>query len=292
MNKTAIIAAILLYGIGVSEIPKDGFVSFKPSYDEDIFKQTGRIKFTKGMDVKLNGELITTVDDNGQTLFAYSLKNKQLTLAFEVIKAYEEPYTIMYTIDIENKKIKNEERLNKKYTYKDSDLELSIIGNFHDTNTAVMQYTWKGKTDKIVLSAEMKTIYKIYISKNGYLVCRNYDGLSSSLYVFSMDKKKFTNIGRFTHESFDFYVPLNEYIIYVPYQNFTEDKFYLYRYAEEELYATRYQKANSETKDTIISNMRKGNIYEQFFPLTRVENIDSMVNANSLKALVDYRRKK
>jgi len=81
----------------------------------------------------------------------------------------------------------------------------------------------------IILSAEMKTMYKIYISKNGYLVCRNYTGLSSTLYVFSMDKKKFTNLGRFVHDSNssspDLYVPLNEYVIYAPYQNFAKDKY-------------------------------------------------------------------
>jgi hypothetical protein len=50
---------------------------------------------------------------------------------------------------------------------------------------------------------------------------------------------------------------------------------YIYRYAEEELYATRYQGVVEELED-IDASMRHGNIYEQFLPLTRIVNVDSV----------------
>jgi hypothetical protein len=305
--------------VNFSQTPKEGKVSFRDSYDENIYKETGEIVFNKGMkDVKLNDELLATVEGSG--LFAYSIKNGQLTLSvykyryIELEKQYTK-YTTMYTIDIENKTIKEEERLDSLHIYKDSDLDISIIGQLYDyesyfsgedTSTAIMQYTWKGKANEVILSAEEKwllTENEIYISEKGYLaVCSN-----GGLRVFDMDKKKFIYLGWFESGnsscSSNFCIPLNEYVIYSPEQNSKPKKVYLYRYAEEELYATRYPKiltqyANlpmdrkdvciykmlNETKDTVISNMKRGNIYEQFLPLTRVENIDSMVNANSWEA--------
>jgi len=280
MKKIILLVTSLLYSIGISQMLEDGFVSFRDSYDKNIFKKTGEVIFNEGMkEIRFNKEVIATIENaSNSNLFAYSLKNRQLKLA---VNMHKEGYAIMYTIDMESKAVKKKERLDTKNTYKDSDLELSIIGRLYDTNSVVMQYTWKGKTNKIILPAEMKRAFggenQIYISKNGYIVTCQYSD-PANLYIFSMDKKKFTDLGRLKHTSYssDFYIPLNEYVIYYPQQNFTTNKIYLYRYVEEELYATRYQKANSDTKDTIISNMRKGNTYEQFLPLTKVENIDSL----------------
>jgi len=296
MKKIILVATILLYNIGVSQIPKEGLVSFSASYDHNIYKETGKIKFNKGMkDVYVNKEVIATIE--GDAVFAYSLKNGQLTLAVnKTNKDKGQQYIIMYTIDMENNVVKKKDRLNMKYAYKDSNLELSIIGDFYDrnadtddlydTNAVIMQYTWKGKTDRIILPAEMKLAFseENYISKSGHIVSNVSYG---NVYVFSMDKKKFTNIGRFRQilrSSLDIYIPLNEYVIFSSPENFTANKVYLYRYVEEELYTTRYQKINHKTQDSIISNIKNRNIYEQFLPLTRVENIDSIVNINSAKA--------
>ncbi|MDR1811853.1 MAG: hypothetical protein LBQ87_03425 [Candidatus Fibromonas sp.] len=296
MKKTILLATILLYSVGVPQMPKDGLVSFGSSYNRDIFKETGDIIFNHGMiDVTFNDEVIATIESE-RNPFAYSLKNGQLMVAIykanRIKDTLWERYTIMYTIDIESKTVKKAERLNAKYTYKDSDLELSLIGDFKytvkDTSKMIIQYTWKGKTNKVVLSEEEKNVLTEvitpYISESGSLVACYHSGL----YVFSMDKKKFTHLGRFFFSSHsNFCIPLKEYVIYYPWEGLsTDSKVYLYRYAEEELYVTRYQKniVRDKTKDTIISNIKSGNIYEQFLPLTRVENIDSMLYPNTWKA--------
>jgi hypothetical protein len=103
-----------------------------------------------------------------------------------------------------------------------------------------------------------------------------------------MDKNKLTNLGRFTYRCYipDFYIPLNEYVIFSPTENLKVSGVYLYRYVENELYATRYQRLSFKTRDTIVLNIKNGNTYEQFLPLTRIENIDSMVNMNSHEMFV------
>jgi hypothetical protein len=145
MRKTILLATILLYSIGVPQMPKYGLVSFGSSYNRDIFKETGEIIFNHGMrDVIFNDEVIATIE-NEKIPFAYSLKNGQLMLAVNgsnrINDTLREQYTIMYTIDIESKTVKKVERLNAEYTHKDSnrklsykdpDLELSINGNLYD----------------------------------------------------------------------------------------------------------------------------------------------------------------
>jgi len=283
MRKTILWTTILLYGAGISEIPKDGVVSFI-DFDYNVYKKTGEIVHSKeDKDVLFNDEVVATIE--GDDIFAYSIKNGQLILAVNVYRG--ERHVIMYTIDIESKSIKKKERLNTmKNAYKTPDLEFSIIGNLDkDTSTTVIQYTWRGKTNKVILPIEKKYAFKSenYISENGHIVS---GGHSGDLYVFSMDKKKFSNLGNFIFFGFSyyFYIPLNEYVIYLPKRNFGSLKIYLYNYANEILYyTTRYKKITRNTRDTIELNIKNGDIYEQFFPLTKVENKDSLLYINSKK---------
>jgi len=275
MNKTAIIAAILLYGIGSSQIPEGYWIEF-PDYDYNLYKETGKWISNWELnrdkkDVLLNGEVIAEIDARKAVPFASSLKNGLLTLAVNKYMYDEgELYTIMYTIDVKSKTVIKKERLNTISTYKDSDLEFSVIG---DEKSPVMQYTWKGKTHKVIFPEKVSKdqIFDFYVTGNGYIV---FNVSKQRLYVFSMDKKKFTKIG---HLDFScncdiksFYLPLNEYVIYLPQQG-SSKKVFLYRYAEDAFYITRYQEIDKKTKDTIYSNIKNGNTYEQFLPLTKVE---------------------
>jgi len=279
IKKTIVWLAILLCGTSVSKTPEYGYVEI---YDK------GEIS-----EIEFNDEVVATIkSDNGKIscyIFAYSIKNEQLSMA---VKVYEEDkrrhYTIMYIINLKNKTIVKEERLAEN-TYKDSDFEFSITLDTNSRRATIIRYTRKGKKHEVLLPIEKSyaTSATYYISKNGHIVIHDDD----RLYVFSADKKKFTDLGEVSYNNipgfinFDFeygwYIPFNEYVIYSPeHTNKHNMTVYLYRYAEDALYATRYKKTSLIAKDTIERNIKNGNIYEQFLPLTRIKNIDSIAKYN------------
>jgi len=280
MIKVILLAAILLYSTSSSQMIEGGWVIL-PDFDYNIYKETGKriSNWELNRDMKnvvLNQETIVEIEAKNGLLFASSLKNGQLILAIDkYMRSEGELYTIMYSIDVKSKAILKKERLNTINTYKDSDLEFSLIG---DEKAPIMQYTWKGKTHKVIFPTEINKSQArdahYYVSKNGYIV---FDVANLSLYVFSMDKKKITKISNINypgnHYIKGFYFPFNEYVIFLPLQT-SPKKVFLYRYAEEVFYITRYQEIDNKTKDTIYSNIKNGNTYEQFLPLTKVENMD------------------
>lgn len=279
-----ILLTILLCGVCFSE---DGYYWVRLSdYDYDIYKETGKAIFNGDMkDVVFNDEAIAKIEARNGDIFADSFKNGLVTLAVQMSRyGYGKPYTMMYTIDVKSKTIVKEEQLKTIHTYKDSNLEFSIIWK-NDTN-AVMQYTWKGKRHKVTLpSRESHQYFPIQVFYDGFGNAHLVLNVSASaLYVFSVAKKKLTWLGYFRISccrDYDYYFPLNEYVIYYPSQGDPWQKptgnVFLYRYAEDALYITRYRKVNREIIDSIHSNIENGNTYEQFLPLTKVENMDSLV---------------
>jgi hypothetical protein len=265
----------LLCNIGISQMPKDGFVSYN---------NQGEIKF--------NGETVITIKD--YSIFAYSLNNGQLTVAVRYNYGHKKRNTFIYTIDLKSKNIIKEEQLVSSYTYRDSNIEFSIIEDTNDTNSAIMRYTRKGEVYDIALPITkidaMLSMY--YVSGDNYIVLCALDG---ALYVFSTEKKKFTHLAErscYYKEYSDLLptglcIPLKEYVIYFMNSTLTNANVYLYNYAEGSLYATRYQYTQYTRlitiKDTIESNIKNGNIYEQFLPLLMIENIDSIVTDNVLR---------
>ncbi|MDR0517944.1 MAG: hypothetical protein LBH25_12970 [Fibromonadaceae bacterium] len=297
-RKTILLAAILLFSACVSKMPEGGAPSATRIGEKSV-EPSGSVLFEGTLEKRVifNGEVVTTIE--GSWILAYSLENGLLRVAIEKIRKDFNTNT-MYTIDMESKTIIKEERLDTHSTYKDPGLELTIIGDINGLNPVIMEYTRKGETHKVVLP---KKSYKIngkenvspsghiYISKNGYIVFRDF--YSDELFVYSMDKKKFTRLGRVSLYSSDglltsgsgWYLPLNEYLIYSPRHSYTPmsgsimetlANVYIYHYAKEEFYATCYQNILEELKD-IDTGIKNGNIYEQFLPLTRVANIDSVI---------------
>lgn len=275
--KTAIFTIFLLCGIGFSQTHEDGFVSL-----------------TEQGEVKFNYETVANIGSN-KSLFAYSVSNGLLTMAVILPEEnFTKFHTMMYTIDLKNKTIVKTERLGSEYTYKDSDFEMSLFIDDKDTNTVTMQYITKGQSHKVALPFSSRYISRIefFILKNNFIVFSVYGG---ELYSFSMESKKFTCLGSSffnVSESFDlyngWYIPLNKYVIYsnTAYNDFrTKGNVYLYSYSEDITYSTRYRNTRKAVIDTIKLNIKNGNTYNQFLPLTQIDNMDSLIRLD--KAIQD-----